>query len=148
MKEIVLSTALNDHSIDLLASLKGSHLLEKASKIHIVHCFEVQIYTSDLVAPYVFPTKEKFPEIEEASLKILKGLQERLGLSDQQVELKCFFNESPKKAMIDYLSKVNADLCVVATRGKHGIKGLFSSSFAEHLLKYSPCDIHVLRPVK
>ena len=146
MKNIVLCAGLNDESIDLLATLKNSPLLNSAENISIVHCFEIQLYTSDLIAPYVFPTKDKYPEIEEATLRLLDGLREKLQVDTSKTQLKCFFSESPKKKIKEYLEETHADLCVVATRGKHGIRGLFSSSFADHLLKYSPCDIHVLRP--
>lgn len=146
MKNIVLCAGLNDQSLELLATLKDSPLLESANKVYIVHCFEIQIYTSDLIAPYVFPTKDKYPEIEDATIRVLDSLREKLELDKSKVELKCFFNESPKKRIREFLEEVNADICVVATRGKHGIRGLFSSSFADHLLKYSPCDIQVLRP--
>lgn len=148
MKNIVLCANLNDPSLELLSTLKNSPLLESAEKVYIVHCFEIQIYTSDIIAPYVFPTKDKYPELEEATVRVLDTLRDKLGLDKSKVELKCFFDESPKKKTKEFLEEVNADLCVVATRGKHGIKGLFSSSFADHLLKYSPCDIFVLRPKK
>lgn len=39
-----------------------------------------------------------------------------------------------------------AGMIVVATRNKRGFSGLFLSSFADRLLKLSPCDVLVLRP--
>lgn len=143
MKNVVICVSLNDESLDNLAQLKGDQILKDA-KVHLVHCFEIQVYTSDF-SPYIYPTEEKYPEIEAASLKILDSLQERLGL-EEKVEKKCFFSQSPKQRLKEYLEESKADLCVVATRGKHGIQGLFSSSFAEHLVKYSPCDLHIKRP--
>lgn len=144
--EIVLCVGLNEPCLETLAQLADSQLIKNAKKIHLIHCFEIQIYTSELVAPYIFPTKDKYPEIEAATTKILENLAIKLGVEKDKYALQCFFTESPKKKTKEYLEEVGADLCVVATRGKHGIKGLFSSSFAEHLLKYSPCDIYVLRP--
>ena len=145
MKNIVICANLNDDSLELLRALKGSALLKESATIHMVHCFEIQIYTSDL-APYVFPTKEKYPEIEEASLRVLDELREKLEIPKERSVEKCFFSESPKKKIKDYLDEVDADLCIIATRGKHGSQGFFSSSFAEHMVKYSPCDIHIMRP--
>ncbi len=144
MKNVVISVSLNDDSLNSLAKLKGDAILKDA-KVHLVHCFEIQVYTSDF-SPYIYPTEEKYPEIEAATLKILEGLQKNLGLEGQDVEKKCFFSQSPKQRIKEYLEESKADLCVVATRGKHGIQGLFSSSFAEHLVKYSPCDLHIMRP--
>jgi nucleotide-binding universal stress UspA family protein len=143
MKNVVICVSLNDDSLDHLAKLAGDAILNDA-KVHLVHCFEIQVYTSDF-SPYIYPTEDKYPEIEAATLKILNNLQDQLGLKEN-VEKKCFFSQSPKQRIKEYLEESNADLCVVATRGKHGIQGLFSSSFAEHLVKYSPCDLHIMRP--
>jgi len=144
MKNIVLCASLNDPSLDLLGTLKGSDIIKDAN-VHIIHCFEVQLYTADF-APYVYPTEEKYPELEEASQLILNPLKEKLASDCSSVNSKVFFSQSPKQKIKEYLQEVNADMVVVATRGKHGIEGLFSSSFAEFLVKFSPCDVHILRP--
>jgi len=148
MKNVVICAALNDESLDLLKSLKGSPLLQ-GNKIHIVHCFEVQIYTSDF-SPFIYPSEDKYPEIESACLKILDGLANNICTPEQlkSTEKHVYFSQSPKQRVHEYLDEKKADLVIVATRGKHGIEGLFSSSFAEHLVKYSPCDVHILRPHK
>lgn len=148
MKNIVICASLNDDSLGLLKQLKGNDLLKDA-KLHFVHCFEIQIYTSDF-SPYVFPTEETYPEIEKSTVAILKNVAKEVCTETQfkNADFKCFFSHSPKEKVREYLKEEKADLVVVATRGKHGIEGLFSSSFAEHLLKYSPCDIHVLRPME
>lgn len=144
MKNVVLCASLNDPSLDLLATLEGSELI-KGANVHLIHCFEVQLYTADF-APYIYPTEEKYPELEEASQVILKPLKDKLSKDSNSIESKVFFSQSPKQKIKDYLKEINADLVVVATRGKHGIDGLFSSSFAEFLVKFSPCDVHILRP--
>ncbi|MCR9205423.1 MAG: universal stress protein [Halobacteriovoraceae bacterium] len=144
MKNVVLCASLNDPSLDLLETLEDSEFIKDA-KVHLIHCFEVQLYTADF-APYIYPTEEKYPEIEEASQVILKPLKDKLEKKSNSIESKVFFSQSPKQKIKEYLKEVDADLVVVATRGKHGIDGLFSSSFAEFLVKFSPCDVHILRP--
>jgi len=148
MKNVVICAALNDESLDLLKTLKDSPLLQ-GNKIHIIHCFEIQIYTSDF-SPFIYPTEDKYPEIESATLKILDGLASSICTPEQlkNTEKHVYFTQSPKQRVHEYLDEKKADLVIVATRGKHGIAGLFSSSFAEHLVKYSPCDVHILRPQK
>ena len=142
MSKVVLCVTLNDDSLDQMKKLKGTPLLAY-DEVHLVHCFEVQMYNSDF-SPFIYPTEEQYPEIEKAGLEILKSLSENIKASNP--ELKVFFSQSPHQKMIEYLQEIKADLAVVATRGKHGIEGLFSSSFADHLIKYSPCDIYVIRP--
>lgn len=148
MKNVVICASLNEESLDLIKSLKNSPLLNN-TKIHLVHCFEIQVYTSDF-SPFIYPTEDKYPEIEKATLKILEGLAKDMCSADQlkNVVKHVFFTQSPKQKIREYLNDKKADLVIVATRGKHGIEGLFSSSFAEHLVKYSPCDVHILRPVR
>ncbi len=146
MKEIVLCASLTDESLDLLKSLKNSTLLDDA-RIHLVHCFEIQVYTNEF-SPYIYPTEDKYPELTEAAKGILQNVENELKKFHPDTEFikEVYFTQSPKQKMKEYLKEMNADLVVVATRGKHGIEGLFTSSFAEFLVKYSPCDIHILRP--
>ena len=104
------------------------------------------MYNSDLV-PYVYPYEDQYPAIEQATLSILDSLGESLGIQKNRLISKCFFTYDHKEKMVEYLKEVNANLVVSATRGKSGLAGFFSSSFTEHLCKFSPCDVLVLRPV-
>jgi nucleotide-binding universal stress UspA family protein len=94
------------------------------------------------------PAREQYPEFEEGAKNVLKVLQEHLEASFNNLSFKTsvLFDSDPKHRMTEYLKEQKADLAVVATRGKHGIEGLFSSSFADHLTRYSNCDVYVLRP--
>ena len=60
--------------------------------------------------------------------------------------MKVFFAKSREEKISEYLDSAKPNLVVAATRGKHGIDGLFSSSLTDYLVKYSPCDVLVLRP--
>jgi nucleotide-binding universal stress UspA family protein len=144
MKNIVIFASLNEESLELIKTLKDSPLL-KDNNLIIAHCFEIQPYVSEL-SPYFYPSEDQYPEIESATTVILKNLATALGRPHSQT--KVFFSFSSKQRLTHFLKEANADLAIVATRGKHGIEGLFSSSFSDHLIKYSPCDIYILRPQK
>ena len=146
MRNVVICCSLEDENINLLKSLKGNPLLENA-KLHFVHIFEIHVYTSDF-SPYIFPSEDKYPEIEKASKDILQSVAKEVCTEEElkNTETECYFAYSPKQKISDYLTEVNADLVVVASKQKHGIEGLFSSSFTEHLVKYSSCNVHLLRP--
>ena len=126
-------------------SLKGIFDPAK-TKLHILHCFEIQVYTSEF-APFIFPTEDKYPEIEDATKGVLKNLAlELVGKENaDKVSLHCIFSATPKQRVVEYLRELNADLAVVPTKGTHGLAGLFHSSFAEYLMKFSPCDLYVTR---
>lgn len=144
MKNIVICTDLNQNSLDTLKTLARNLDLKEAI-VHLVHVFEIHMYNADIV-PVIYPTEAQYPEIEQSTLGILDKLTHDLGAREDQVRLKCFFSHSREERISSYLNDVQADLVVVATRGKHGIQGFFSSSLADFLCKYSPCDVLVLRP--
>lgn len=146
MKNIVVCADLNQNSLDTLKNL--NHSLDfKNANLHFIHVFEIHMYNADIV-PVIFPTEVQYPEIEQSTLTILDKLAKDVGAKSEQVKLKCFFSHSREEKISAYLHEVNADIVVVATRGKHGIEGFFSSSLADFLCKYSPCDVLVIRPKK
>lgn len=144
MKNYVLCTTLEEESINTLKKLKNDIELKNAH-IHIITVVEKQIYTVDL-APYVYPVENQFAAIESSALSLLNSLAQELGVENNQVTCKCFFEYDREKKVKEYLDDVNANLVVVATRGKHGMAGFFSSSFTDYLCKFSPCDVLVMRP--
>ena len=146
MKNIVVCVDLREESLQILKELKNRVDLKEA-KVHLVHTFEIQVGVMEFSA-IVYPTPKQYPEIEASVQAILTNLQKDLGLNDNQVEKSCFFATSKEQTIKDYLGKKNANLVVVATRGKHGIEGFFASSLADFLCKYSPCDVLVMRPTK
>jgi len=145
MKTYVLCVNTDEDSVRNFKKINSDLDLSNAM-IHIVNLVEIKMYNSDLV-PYVYPYEEQFPVIEQATLSILEGLGESLGVQKNRLITKCFFTYEEKEKIVEYLQEVNADLVVSATRGKSGLAGFFSSSFTEHLCKFSPCDVLVLRPV-
>ena len=64
----------------------------------------------------------------------------------KKVHFEVLFAQSPVDRLAEYAKEINAGLIVVATRNKKGFSRLFLSSFADRLLKLSPCDVLVLRP--
>lgn len=143
MKNVVVCADLREDSLKTLKSLKDKVDL-KDTTVHLLHVFEIQIGVMEL-SPIVYPTAEQYPEIEDSVLKILDNLKNDLGLKNNVVE-HCIFSHSKEQAINDYLKNKKADMVVISTRGKHGIEGFFSSSLADFLCKYSPCDVLVMRP--
>lgn len=144
MKNIVVCADLNQNSLDTLKKLSQSLDIQNAT-LHFVHVFEIHMYNADIV-PVIFPTEVQYPEIEKSTLNILEKLAQDVGVKNDKVKLKCFFSHSREEKISSYIKEVNAEMVVVATRGKHGIEGFFSSSLADFLCKYSPCDVLVIRP--
>jgi nucleotide-binding universal stress UspA family protein len=144
MRTIVLCTTLEKDCLKTLNRVKDKIDLDD-SKIIIVSIIKTQTFTFNL-SPYIFPESIHYALIEEQALKVMKELGDSLGIDPSQINYKCSFEFEVKSHMKSILEETKADLAVVATREKHGIKGFFSSSFAEYLIKFSPCDILVMRP--
>lgn len=144
MKTIVIYTTLEEECLNNLKHLKKDLDL-KNSQIHIITIVKIQLYNFDLT-PYIYPTENQYVEIENSAIEIMKGLGDSLGVGNKEIIYKCYFEYDVKTKARHYLQEVAADLVIVSTRGKHGVQGLFSSSFADYLCKFSPCDILVIRP--
>ena len=145
MKNYVLCTTLEEQSLNTLKRA-GANLDLNNAKVHIVTIFEIKVFNVDII-PYIYPTEDQYPALENSAKMLMKSLADSLGLNEKNVELKCFFELSREEKIKKYLNEVKADLVVTATQGKHGIEGFFSSSFTEYLCKFSPCDVVVLRPL-
>lgn len=146
MKNYVLCATLDEDCFNTLKNLKKDIDL-KLAKIHLVTIVEIQVYNIDFT-PFIYPLEEQYASIESAAITLLKGLQISLGIEEENVLIKCMFTSNREETIKQYLESVNADLVVTASRGKHGIAGLFSSSFTDHLIKFAPCDVLAMRPRK
>ncbi|MEA9355775.1 universal stress protein [Bacteriovorax sp. PP10] len=146
MKNYVLCTTLDNECLNTLQKIRHQVDL-KHTMVHIVTVVKLNIYQIDL-SPYIYPTEIQYANLELKAIEIMKKLGESLNIDSSQIIYQCFFEYNKKETIKTYLEKINADLVVVATRGKYGIPGLFSSSFADFLCKFSPCDILVMRPTK
>jgi len=86
----------------------------------------------------MIPTLEKYLK-EEAQKIIPKNFR-------GEVYFHLARDFSPEEEMIETIKKLNVSLIVLSTRGKHGFNGLFHSSFTDQMVKFSPCDVYVVRP--
>ena len=146
MKNYVLCTTLDSECINTLKRVK--HELDfKHTMVHIVTVIKLNIYHIDL-SPYIYPTEIQYANLENKAVEMMKELGNALGISEEKIIYKCFFEYKEKEIIKTYLDEISADLVVLATRGKYGIPGLFSSSLADFLCKFSPCDVLVMRPFK
>lgn len=53
---------------------------------------------------------------------------------------------NPKEKAVDFLHQQEINLLVCSTRGIHGPRAIFQSSFADYMIKFAPCDVYIVRP--
>ncbi len=134
-------------SLDHVADYWKEHQVSSA-EVHLVHIFETRVYNNEF-AVSVYPSPDQYKEVDEAVVRILKEKADDLFkkiTKPQKCIYKCLHSTNVKDEMMEYLKAVNPDLVVVPTRGLSGVKGFFSSSFADFLVRHSPCNILVVRP--
>jgi len=146
IKTIVLCVDFNDICLESLKILPNKIDLNNC-RIHLIHVFE-KLEPNSALAMWSVPLPEQKTEIEKSTIEALARFATQLNLNPDLVQMHCSFEYSSEEAIQRYLQSVKADLVVVATRGKHGILGVFFSSLADFLCKYSPCDVLVLRPIQ
>lgn len=144
-RKIVIAVSLEEETLKPLQQLKKMNIANDA-EIHLVHVVPTVLYARGMqFSVLTYPLPEERPKIEENIISRLKEVKNDIIPEAQNVTYKCLFDANEKSAFTEYVDTQKADLVIVATRGRHGIKTLFDSSFAQHQLRYSPVNVLVLR---
>ena len=144
MKEVIVCVDLTKECFETLKKITAKIDLTH-SRVHLIHVFESPLHDEDL-APFTFPLNQQHRELELKTIDSLKSLGLELGVRQNNLIIKCFFSLSKKDKIKAYLDEARANLVVIATRSRHGLVGLFTSSLADFLNSFSPCNVLVLRP--
>jgi nucleotide-binding universal stress UspA family protein len=120
-----------------------SHIKE----VHLIHVVKKN------VTPLEFGLVE-FPD-EKSYQSMVPTLEKLMREEMKKIIPKSFAGEvyyhlargfDPEDNVVGKIKELKTTLLVVATRGKHGLDGLFHSSFTDKMVKYAPCDVYVVRP--
>ncbi len=146
MKKVMICADLKTQSLDTLSSRLKKENWQGVGEIHLVHSFEKHVYAGEFFISS-FPNETQYPEIEESVLEVLTKLEHDIFRPDNQIPIikKCLISSNAKDNINHYAMENNIDEMYVATRGMHGIAGLFTSSFAEYMIRHSQCELHILR---
>ena len=115
------------------------------TEIELVHMVTENVYVDGMDFALTFPSKEEQQKLEERIQLKLQILKNDLFPHHINVSTKVIFDTNIRAAFTEHVAKEKADLVIVATRGRHGIKDFFESSFAQHQVKYSSANVLVLR---
>ena len=114
---------------------------------YFVNVIEKDISISEMSVEET-PNKVTVENLKQQMLDFIKCKAREMmpALAFNKAHFEVLFAESPAERLAEYAKEVKAGMVVVATRNKRGFSGLFLSSFADRLIKLSPCDVLVLRP--
>ena len=143
--KVVVAVSMEEETQQPLYQMKNLHF-SPDTEIHLIHVMPVILYARGMdLHVLTYPLEEERPKIVETVTDKLKKLAREIFPEQSNIVYECLFDSNEKAAFCDYVQEQKADLVVVATRGKHGIKNFFDSSFAQHQLKHSPTNVLVLR---
>ena len=114
---------------------------------HIIHIVKKNVTPLEF-GLVEMPDESTFKEMVPTLEKFLRDEAQKILPPSFRGE--CYFHLSrdfsPEEEMITLLKKTNVSVVVVSTRGKHGLDGIFHSSFTDKMVRFSPCDVYVVRP--
>jgi nucleotide-binding universal stress UspA family protein len=145
MSKIFVAVPLDQPLQKTLVNKMKAMDLNSFDSIHLIHVFKQESYPY-MLPPTIYPPADQKHAISESIVEMMKSMWSDVKRDEvKDVYFECTFAESPRRQFVEILKAGEATKVLVATRGKHGIEGIFSSSFTEHLVKYSPCDLLVVR---
>ena len=146
-QKIVIAVPLEENLLSALYEWGRSFDFSEIIAVRLLHIVKKN------VTPLEFglmetPDESTFREMAPTLEKFLKDEAKKILPPDfhGDISYEVTNNYHPEEEVIDFLKNFDADLIVVATRGRHGLDSLFHSSFTEYMVKHAPCDIFVVRP--
>lgn len=143
-KKIVVAMPIESDFIKTIEKWAAHEDFSQAELI-FVH-YVRQEYSGYEMTVVSYPDEKVFAEMKPVLMNHFQAICSGMLKPGIPFKVEVMLSPSPADSMIKSLANHKADLVVVATRGKSGIAGFFGSSFADHMSKFSPCDLLVLRP--
>lgn len=145
MKKVVVCVSMQDErETQELQQLKDSGVLTN-KEVHFLTVFKIGKHINEL-SFFDFPNAEQFDDIKKAVIDVQEGLAQKV-LSAEELEQSkqvCLFDANPKIKVRDYLKEVGAEMVITSVR-KHGVEGLFVSSFTDYMTQHAPCNVFVVK---
>ena len=146
MKRVLVAVDLSDHSVNLLKEKMALMDWSAVSEVHLVHGFQLQVYADNFFFT-AYPMEDQYEEVRKSVSDLLDQLTKDVfkDSSSPKVIKDCLISASPAHHVMEYAKDHKIDEMIIGTRGKHGIEGVFSSSFAEYMIRHAHCDLQIVR---
>ncbi len=140
---VLAPTDFSPHSQEALRHACG--LAEHfRAELHVVHVLSEIVPTGPdpLLMPVMSP--QYYAEDEQRALEALKTqLKPEWGRPASVTHAVCW--GAPAEAIVDYAAENQADLIVIATHGRTGLKHVLLGSVAERIVREAPCPVLTIR---
>lgn len=131
-REILCPVAFDAHGRSAL-ELARRIAMDHGSTVHLLHVLQAGREGDRLAAD---PSSEARSQLRVLAAEILEGVR---------YQLLTQFGD-PASAICAEAQELNADLIVMATRGRTGLTRFFMGSVAEMVLREAPCPVLTVRP--
>ena len=132
-----------DFAVDVADRIQANISALYVFKLSIYDYFDYGIHADLMEVLIKDASKELERRIEDISLR--RGIPEKAGTSFG-ISAEMIRRLNPSLAIIDYASSKNADLIIINTHGRKGLKGFALGSVTEKVVQQSPCAVLTLRP--
>ena len=133
---IQFSRRLPGAELELARTIAGTHHA-KILLLHVVPLSPAVAADASLAAQYYMEAEKN------AELKLRKIARSKLKNFDVEIVVEI---SSPATMIVKQAAKLRADLVIIATHGRTGIKRFLLGSVAEHLVARCPCPVLTIRP--
>lgn len=135
-KAVVVPVDFSDQSFAALKTAR--ELVDDASALHVIH-----------VLPVLEPAEPGviWTTVDDESRRhhAAEALKERIGDGDLAgVEIKVAFG-NPGREIAEYAERINADLIVMPSHGRTGLKKILLGSVTQRAVQLAHCPVLVLR---
>lgn len=147
MKKIVVTVPLEEKELATLkewGQMFDWNIISEVTFLHVVH----RVATPMEFALVEVPDQESYEKMKPELEKFLQEQVKTITPANFKGKAETIVDISfePEETVIDFLKANKTDLVVAATKGKKGFEGFFHHSFTEHLIKFGPCDVYVVKP--
>ncbi|MCB9616252.1 MAG: universal stress protein [Sandaracinus sp.] len=144
-KHVVVASDLSESSRTALDTA-GFFAREHGAKLELLHVFDPSPYV-----PLALPASgsqlmsQAAKEMRETAEK---GLQEQAeaAFPGLEVSVTCLRREDAGEGISEHAKAVGADLIIVGSHGRTGLKRVLLGSVAERVVRLSTCPVLVVRP--
>lgn len=130
-----LHPACDEFTVKAAASLANKY----QSRLSILHAVEaINAYGATQAYAVLLEIEKQMMEESQVNLRKLSE-KYNIPTGNQIVEM-----GSPKIVIIEFANKLGADLIVVGSHGRHGVKALLGST-ADSVMHHARCDVMAVR---
>jgi nucleotide-binding universal stress UspA family protein len=141
----------------ILVPIDGSDTSLKAAKyaIKVAKCEKAQIICIHVIAMYentsefVEKPQTYYDELKKSTepwFEVIMEAGKKMGVSDDNINTDILTNfSSIPEAIVRYASNKNADLIVMGTKGRTGLKRFLMGSVAENVVRHAQSPVLVVR---